>query len=127
MRHLFAALFLAAAAAAPALATPAASDASDTGDANARPAARRVEIQVTEKGFEPREVKVKRGEAVTLVFTRLTDRTCITAIDLPAENVKELELPLHQPVSLTITPKKKGVEKFHCSAMAMGDGRIVVE
>ncbi len=84
-------------------------------------------IQVTDSGFEPQQVKVKKGEPTTLVFTRLTDRTCITAIDIPAEGVKKLELPLGKPVRVTITPKKKGIERFHCSAMGMGDGRIAVE
>jgi plastocyanin domain-containing protein len=90
-------------------------------------AGRKVEIKVTDAGFEPREVKARTGEPLTMVFTRVTDRTCITAIDIPAEKVKAFELPLDKPVSLTITPKKAGVEAFHCSAMAMGNGKIVVE
>jgi plastocyanin domain-containing protein len=89
--------------------------------------ARRVEIKVTDEGFVPREVKAKKGQPTTLVFKRVTDDTCITAIDIPDEKVKEFALPLNKPVSLTVTPKKKGVEKFHCSAMGMGDGKIIVE
>ena len=77
-------------------------------------------------GFQPREVKLKKGEHVTLVFTRVTDDTCITAIDIPAEKVSKLELPLDQPVSVAIAPSKAGVEEFHCSAMGMGDGQLVV-
>jgi plastocyanin domain-containing protein len=88
---------------------------------------KKVEIKVTEDGFVPREIKLKKGQPTTLVFTRVTDDTCMTAIDIPDENVKEFELPLNKAVSLTVTPKKKGVEKFHCSAMGMGDGRLVVE
>jgi plastocyanin len=88
---------------------------------------RRIEITVNEAGFSPREVKVKKGEPATLVFTRVTDRTCITAIDIPAENVKQLELPLNEPTAVTITPVNAGVEAFHCNAMAMGNGKIVVE
>ncbi|HYQ81441.1 MAG TPA: cupredoxin domain-containing protein [Anaeromyxobacteraceae bacterium] len=113
-------LFLAAPALAadkPAAAPPAAAPA----------AGRKVEIKVTDAGFEPRQVKAKKGEALTLVFTRVTDRTCITAIDIPAEKVKAFELPLNKPVSLTITPAKAGVEAFHCTAMAMGNGQIIVE
>ncbi|HTP52480.1 MAG TPA: cupredoxin domain-containing protein [Anaeromyxobacteraceae bacterium] len=87
----------------------------------------RVEIKVTEAGFEPREVRLRRGEPVTLVFLRTTDRTCITAIDIPAENVKKLELPLHRSVTLTFTPQKAGVESFQCSAMGMGGGKLVVK
>ena len=93
----------------------------------APPAGRKVEIKVTDAGFEPREVKAKKGEPLTLVFTRVTDQTCIRAIDIPDEKVKAFELPLNKPVSLTITPTKVGVTAFHCTAMAMGDGRIVVE
>ncbi len=84
-------------------------------------------IKVTENGFEPKEVKVKKGVATTLTFLRTTDRTCIKAVDIPAEKVKAFQLPLDKPVTLTITPAKAGVEKFHCTAMAMGDGKIVVE
>ena len=87
----------------------------------------KVEIKVTDDGFVPSQVKLKKGQPATLVFTRVTDNTCITAIDIPDEKVKEFELPLNKAVSLTVTPKKKGVEKFHCSAMGMGDGKLVVE
>jgi plastocyanin domain-containing protein len=51
----------------------------------------------------------------------------MTAVDIPEENVKELELPLNKTVTVTFTPKKTGTERFHCSAMAMGKGRIIVE
>jgi len=88
--------------------------------------ARRVEIKVTEDGFQPREIQLKKGERVSLVFTRVTDDTCITAIDIPAEKVSKVELPLDKPVSVTITPAKEGTEEFHCSAMGMGDGRLIV-
>ena len=106
MRHL--ALTAALLAAAPALAAPT------------------LAIRVTDHGFEPQQIELKRGEPATLVFTRVTDRTCITAIDIPAENVRKLELPLNVPVSVTVTPQKKGTERFHCSAMGMGGGKIVV-
>ena len=90
------------------------------------PSGNTVAIKVTENGFEPREVKLRRGEAVTLVFTRVTDNTCITAVDIPAEKVSNLELPLNKAVRVTLTPRKAGVERFHCSAMGMGDGKLVV-
>jgi len=91
------------------------------------PAGKKIEIKVTEKGFEPKEVRVKKGEPVTLSFLRTTDRTCIKAVDIPDEKVKNFQLPLDKAVALTITPAKAGVEKFHCTAMAMGDGKIIVE
>ena len=100
--------------------------AADKAPAAPAPAGTKVEIKVTENGFEPKEVKVKKGQPVTLSFLRTTDRTCIKAIDIPAEKVKGFDLPLNKAVTLTITPTKAGVEKFHCTAMAMGDGKIVV-
>ena len=87
----------------------------------------KVEIKVTDAGFEPSQVKAKKGKPVTLVFTRTTDRTCITAVDIPDENIKALQLPLGKPVAVTVTPKKAGVEPFHCTAMGMGNGKIVVQ
>ena len=96
--------------------------------APAAPAAgKKIEIKVTDAGFEPREVRVKKGEPVTLSFLRTTDRTCIKAVDIPAEKEKNFQLPLDKAVSLTITPTKPGVEAFHCTAMGMGGGKIVVE
>ncbi len=95
--------------------------------ASAPAAGRTVEIKVTEAGFQPSVVKARAGQPLTLVFTRVTDRTCVTAIDIPDENVKAFHLPLGRPVSLTITPARAGVEAFHCSAMGMGGGKIVVE
>ncbi len=95
--------------------------------AGSQPGGKKVAIAVTEAGFEPREIAVKKGEPVTLVFTRVTDRTCITAVDIPDEGVKEFALPLNRAVSLTVTPRKAGVERFHCSAMAMGNGKLIVQ
>jgi plastocyanin domain-containing protein len=125
MRHAVA--LIAALAFTPALAAEPNSAAAPTKAAGAAQAGRQIEITVTETGFEPREIKLKKGEAATLVFTRKTEHTCITAIDIPAEDVKKLKLPLNQPVALTITPKKAGVEAFHCTAMAMGNGKLIVE
>ena len=96
--------------------------------APAAPAAgKTIEIKVTDAGFVPKEIRVKKGVPVTLSFLRTTDRTCIKAVDIPDEKVKGFELPLNKAVALTITPAKAGVEKFHCTAMAMGDGKIIVE
>ena len=121
----YAALALALLFAVPALATEPAKAAEKT--PAAAKAGKKVAIKVTADGFQPHQIKVKKGEATTLEFTRVTDDTCITELDIPAENVKEFPLPLNKTVSLTITPKKAGVEKFHCSAMGMGDGKIIVE
>jgi plastocyanin domain-containing protein len=87
----------------------------------------RVEVKITDAGFEPREITARKGQPLAITFLRTTERTCIKAIDIPAERVKGFDLPLNKPVTLTITPQKAGVEAFHCTAMAMGNGRIVVK
>ncbi len=92
----------------------------------AQPAARKLEVKITDAGFEPRELKLKKGETTTIIFTRVTDRTCVTAIDIPDEGVKSFQLPLNRPAYLTLTPKKAGIESFHCSAMGMGNGKLIV-
>ncbi len=89
-------------------------------------AGKTIEIKVTDAGFEPREIQVKKGQPVTLSFLRTTERTCIKAVDIPAEKVKNFQLPLDKAVAITITPAKAGVEAFHCTAMGMGGGKIVV-
>jgi plastocyanin domain-containing protein len=91
------------------------------------PAGQKVEVRVTDAGFEPREITARKGQPLTITFLRTTERTCIKAVDIPAEKVKGFDLPLNKAVSLTITPEKAGVEAFHCTAMAMGNGRIVVK
>jgi len=123
MRHVIALAALLVAAPAFAAEAPAKAPAGKSEPA----AARTIEIKVTEAGFEPREIRVKKGEPTKLVFTRTTEQTCITAIDIPDEKVAKFDLPLNKPVALTITPKKAGVEAFHCTAMGMGNGKIIVE
>ena len=51
--------------------------------------ARTVELTVTEKGFEPTPVKVKKGEPLELVVTRKTDKTCATAIVVKDYDIKK--------------------------------------
>src|SRR5512142_1680523 len=92
----------------------------------APPAARTIEVKVTESGFEPREIALRTGQPVTLVFTRVTEHTCIKAVDIHDADVSNLQLPLGKPVSVTVTPKKAGLMPFHCSAMGMGNGKLIV-
>ncbi len=86
----------------------------------------RVELSVTEEGFGPTPVKVKKGEPVTLVITRKTDKTCAKEIMIPAYDI-EKELPLNQPVEVTFTPTKSGEVKYGCGMGQMIAGVLVVE
>ena len=87
---------------------------------------RRVEIAVTENGFEPIPVSLKKGEPVTLVITRKTDRTCAKAVVFDEPKLKK-DLPLNQPVEIAFTPTKSGDLKYGCAMGKMLAGVLHVE
>lgn len=74
---------------------------------------RTFEIAVTEDGFEPSRVKVKKGEKVKFVVTRTTDRTCAKEIVMKQVGI-EKPLPLGQPVTVEFTPAKSGEVRYAC-------------
>jgi len=108
MRHIAVALGLALAMSSLAFAGDSAKPSAAAGAAPAA-AGKKVSVKVTDDGFQPREIRLKKGQPATLEFTRVTDATCITELDIPAEGVKEFALPLNKTVSLTVTPKKAGI------------------
>lgn len=97
--------------------------------AAAAPAASgKVDIAVTENGFEPAKFKVKAGEPVKLAFTRKTDKTCATEVVLdPGDGQKiEKKLPLNETVEVEVKFAKAGEVKYACG-MDMVTGIITVE
>ena len=84
-----------------------------------------VEIQVTEKGFEPATVDVKPGTDVTLKITRKTNSTCATQVKIQNKNIKK-DLPLNQPISISLGRLDKGEVRFDCG-MDMITGQILVK
>lgn len=89
-------------------------------------AARKVEISVTENGFEPTPIKVKKGEALTLVVTRKTEATCAKKLVLDEGNIS-VELPMDKAVEIPFTPKKAGQVKYGCQMGKMIAGVLLVE
>ncbi len=84
-----------------------------------------IAITVTEKGFEPAEVKVAQGRPVTLRVTRKTDRTCAKEFVMSEQSIRK-DLPLNEPVEITFTPDKAGELRYACG-MDMIAGKIVVQ
>lgn len=82
-------------------------------------------ISVTDAGFVPLNLKVKKGVPVDLVITRKTDQTCAKAISIPDYGIKQ-ELPLNEPVTVTFTPARAGDIKYTCG-LDMMTGVISVE
>jgi plastocyanin domain-containing protein len=85
-----------------------------------------IEIAVTEKGFEPSPIKVKKDEPLELIVTRKTDKTCAKEIVIDEEKI-DAELPLNTPVKIALTPKKTGTIKYGCSMGKMISGQLIIE
>jgi plastocyanin domain-containing protein len=97
-----------------------------SGDAGAEgPVQNRVEMAVTDKGFVPQNLRVKKGEPVTLIITRKTDVTCATELVIDEHNIN-VKLPLNQPVTVSFTPLKSGELKYGCAMKKMIGGVIKV-
>ena len=90
--------------------------------------ASKIDISVTEKGFEPESVDVPAGKPVTIVFTRKTDQTCAKEIVLTMDDGQKIEkkLPLNTPVEIAATFPKAGKLGYACG-MDMVKGIIVVQ
>src|SRR4051794_14486485 len=73
--------------------------------ASAGPLSNDVAMTVTDKGFEPPNIRVRKGELVKLTITRVSDATCATEIVVDGY-VGKTSLPLNKAVVITFTPKK---------------------
>ena|SRR6266850_3145095 len=86
---------------------------------------REIHVDVTERGFEPADVKVPAGKAVTLVMTRKTDQTCAKEVLFPSLN-QRYPLPLNQAVRIELPASQKGTLSYQCGEKMIG-GQVVVE
>jgi plastocyanin domain-containing protein len=84
-----------------------------------------VTITLTDKGYQPERVKLRRGVPARLTFVRKFAATCATEIILEKYNIKR-DLPLNQPVVIEFTPLKAGQLEYTCS-MKMVGGKIDIK
>ena len=91
----------------------------------AGPRVQRFTVKITERGFEPESLRLRRGVQTRITFLRTTDRTCATEVVIRDFGVRR-ELPLNQPVEVTLTPNKKGEFSFTCG-MNMMHGKLIVQ
>jgi len=84
------------------------------------------EVTITvQAGYEPAEVKVKRGVPVRLIFDRQETSGCSEEIVIPDFGIRKF-LPAFQKTAVELTPKEAGTFEFTCG-MSMLHGRLVVE
>ncbi|ARA94527.1 hypothetical protein AWN76_016090 [Rhodothermaceae bacterium RA] len=84
-----------------------------------------VRIDITGAAFEPSQIRLRKGVPARLVFTRHTDRTCATDVMIPGLGVDATPLPLHESVTIEVTPQEDGTFTFACG-MDMIEGVLVV-
>ncbi len=104
-------------------------DSSSTSTTSSKPAdPARIDIKVTDKGFEPADVSVPAGKPVTLVFERKTEQTCAKEVVLTMDDGKKIEkaLPINTPVEIAATFPKAGKLGYACG-MDMIKGTITVQ
>ncbi|MEX1257769.1 MAG: cupredoxin domain-containing protein [Gemmatimonadota bacterium] len=82
-----------------------------------------VEI-VVQGGYEPSQVRVRRGIPVRLVFDRRETSGCSEEIVLPAFGIRKF-LPAHSRTAVEFTPESAGEFDFTCG-MSMLRGRLTV-
>jgi plastocyanin domain-containing protein len=93
--------------------------------AEAKNPGKTVQMTVTEDGYQPGKIEAKKGEPLTLVITRTTDRTCATEIVIKEYGINR-PLPLGKAVTVTFTPSRSGQVKYACG-MDMVSGTLVIQ
>jgi plastocyanin domain-containing protein len=93
--------------------------------AKPKPRIQRFTVKITERGFEPVSLTLRRGVQARITFLRTTDQTCAKEIVLRDFGIRQ-DLPLNQPVVVTLTPKTKGEFSFTCG-MNMMRGKLTVQ
>lgn len=96
-----------------------------TVNADAKEAVQKLQVTVTEKGFEPKTLDVKPGTDVVLEVTRKTDSTCAKQVQIPSKKIK-VDLPLNKTVSVALGKLEKGEIRFGCGMSMMESGQIIV-
>lgn len=103
---------------------PSSSLSSSPGTKNADAKIQIVSVLLTDRGFEPASIKLRKGIPTRVIFTRTVEVSCGTEVVIPDYGIKR-ELPFNQPVAADFTPAKTGEITFACG-MDMLKGRLIV-
>ena len=90
----------------------------------AKPRLQTATVKITERGYEPYVLKFRRGVRTRITFVRTTDQTCAKEVVFPELGIKR-NLPLNQPIVITLTPRRNGEISFTCG-MNMMRGKLIV-
>ena len=76
-------------------------------------------------GYDPSNVRVRKGQPVRLVFDRQETSSCSEEIVFPDFGIRKF-LPAHQRTTVELTPARAGSYEFTCG-MSMLRGKLTVE
>lgn len=85
---------------------------------------RLVPVRADDKGFSPSHIEVHRGEAVTLRFTRTSEKTCADRVVFPEIDVEQ-DLPLGRAVDIEVPTDRTRRLTFQCG-MGMYKSAVLV-
>ncbi|MGG3470733.1 cupredoxin domain-containing protein [Neobacillus pocheonensis] len=85
----------------------------------------KVKMLVTDKGYSPNVIRVKKGVPVELVIENPLENSCLSTFMIPDFNITNVNLKTGI-TNLTFTPDKSGEFTFSCG-MHMFKGTIIVE
>jgi RND family efflux transporter MFP subunit len=97
---------------------------SETRELDATPGVQSVTVILSEQGYQPGNVRLRRGVPARVTFLRKVEATCGTELLIPDYQIKR-DLPFNEPVVVEFTPNKRGESEFSCG-MKMLRGKIVV-
>jgi plastocyanin len=83
-----------------------------------------IRVNVTESGYEPASISVKKGQSVKLAFYRAGEEGCGDELVFPKLNIRK-KLPVGETVLVEFTPPEAGDIQFSCG-MDMLRGKVVV-
>jgi plastocyanin domain-containing protein len=83
-----------------------------------------IAVVADERGFTPAAVETQHGSKLTLRFTRTSDATCADKVVFPEAGI-EKDLPLKQPVDVTVPTDKAKTLVFQCG-MGMFKSSVVI-
>lgn len=81
-----------------------------------------VKVEATRDDFVPNRIEAKAGQPLKLIFTRTEKKTCMGTVVFPDLDIRK-DLPLNEPVEITVTPEAGKPIVFHCP-MGMGKSTI---
>jgi hypothetical protein len=91
---------------------------------DAVPGVQSVTVMLTEQGYKPETIRLRRGVPARLTFIRKVEATCGTDLLIPDYQIKR-DLAFNEEVVVEFTPSKRGESEFSCG-MRMIRGKIVV-